>query len=68
MTVKSMGFIGGGRVTYFLLKRLKKSAVLPEKTIIADPDQKSSWRIKQIRSRSPGRTIGGDNHAKINFF
>lgn len=39
MTVKSVGFIGGGRVTCFLLKRLKKSAVLSEKIIIADPDQ-----------------------------
>jgi len=38
MAFKTMGFIGGGRVTAFLLTRLKERGVLPEKVVVADPN------------------------------
>ena len=38
MKNKTMGFIGGGRVTRFLLEALSHSHVVPEKILISDPD------------------------------
>ncbi|UCE04531.1 MAG: NAD(P)-binding domain-containing protein [bacterium] len=42
------GFIGGGRVTYFLLKALQQKNALPEKTIISDPDEVVLKKVQQI--------------------
>jgi len=44
----SFGFIGGGRVTYFLLKPLARKNALPEKVIVADPDEAVRKRIQGI--------------------
>ncbi|GAB4367810.1 MAG: pyrroline-5-carboxylate reductase [Calditrichia bacterium] len=38
MSSRSMGFIGGGRVTRFLLKRLHELQVLPGEIVISDPE------------------------------
>ena len=48
MNVKSMGFIGGGRVTRFLLTALKEKNALPEKIIVTDPNEAARNRIKAI--------------------
>jgi pyrroline-5-carboxylate reductase len=34
----SIGFIGGGRISYLLLERLKKADALPEKIVVTDPN------------------------------
>ncbi len=44
----SFGFIGGGRVTYFLLKALKQKNVLPERVIIADPNEAARAKVQEI--------------------
>jgi pyrroline-5-carboxylate reductase len=56
---QTFGFIGGGRVTYFLLTALSQKNALPEKVIIADPDEKARAKAKAI---SPERIqVVGDN-------
>ncbi len=52
MTFKSMGFIGGGRVTAFLLRRLKEVSALPDEVIVSDPDP---GRHSLISSMNPER-------------
>jgi pyrroline-5-carboxylate reductase len=44
----SFGFIGGGRVVYFLLKALQQKNALPGKIIIADPNEASAKKVKRI--------------------
>jgi pyrroline-5-carboxylate reductase len=55
----TFGFIGGGRVTYFLLKALQQKNALPEKAIIADPNEEV---LKKVQEISPEKIQGiGDN-------
>lgn len=51
----SFGFIGGGRVTYFLLKALKQKNALPKKVIIADPNEAVREKVQEF---SPDRIQG----------
>jgi pyrroline-5-carboxylate reductase len=44
----SLGFIGGGRVSYLLLEGLKKANSLPEKIIVSDPNSDRSEIFKSI--------------------
>lgn len=44
----TFGFVGGGRVTYFLLKALADKNALPEKIIVSDPDQAARARAQAI--------------------
>jgi pyrroline-5-carboxylate reductase len=44
----SLGFIGGGRVSYLLLEGLKKANSLPEKIIVSDPNSDRSKIFKSI--------------------
>lgn len=48
MKIKSIGFIGGGRVTQFLLQALKNGKALPETVIITDPDESVRNRAQMI--------------------
>ena len=48
----SLGFIGGGRVSYLLLEGLKRAGRLPEKIVVSDPD---SDRQKIFNSIDPGK-------------
>jgi pyrroline-5-carboxylate reductase len=48
MEIKSIGFIGGGRVTQFLLHALKNGKALPETVIITDPDESVRNRAQMI--------------------
>ena len=45
---QTFGFIGGGRVIYFLLKALSEKAALPEKVMISDPDETARARVQAI--------------------
>lgn len=42
------GFIGSGRVTYFLLHALSEKKGLPEKVMISDPDATARARVQAI--------------------
>jgi pyrroline-5-carboxylate reductase len=44
----SLGFIGGGRVSYLLLQGLKKADSLPEKIIVSDPNSDRKEIFKSI--------------------
>lgn len=44
----TFGFIGGGRVTSFLLKALQQKNILPGKTIISDPDEQVLKKAQKI--------------------
>ena len=46
----SLGFIGGGRVSYLLLEGLKRADSLPEKIIVSDPNSERSAVFKSIDS------------------
>lgn len=48
MKLQSFVFIGGGRITRLLLQALKQKNTLPEKVLVADPDEKMRTRIKAI--------------------
>jgi pyrroline-5-carboxylate reductase len=59
MNEKSLGFIGGGRITMILLSALKKCGVLPAQVVVSDinPDT-----LKSLQQRFPGiRTVAGGN-------
>lgn len=59
----SFGFIGGGRVTYFLLKALADRNALPEKIIVSDPNEVARARVQAI---SPQRIQAvQDNHLAV---
>lgn len=45
---QTLGFIGGGRVTYFLLKALQQKNSLPEKVIISDPNEEVLNKVQKI--------------------
>lgn len=44
----TLGFIGGGRVTAFLLRGLARSGSLPTRVIVADPDAAALGKIETI--------------------
>lgn len=59
---KNFGFIGGGRVTYFLLKALKDSNQLPRKIVVADPNEGARKKAQQISPESI-RSVGDNREA-----
>jgi len=48
MKTNTYSFIGGGRITRLLLQPLKQKNALPEKVIVADPDEEMRKRVKEI--------------------
>lgn len=46
----SLGFIGGGRVSYLLLEGLKKAERLPEKIIVSDPNSERNDIFRSINA------------------
>lgn len=56
----TFGFIGGGRVTYFLLKALADKNALPESIIVSNPDQAARARVQAISAERIQAV--GDNH------
>lgn len=48
MKIKSIGFIGGGRITQLLLVSLQQKDALPEKVLVSDPDEKMRAKVKVI--------------------
>jgi len=52
MKIKTLGFIGGGRVTRFLLEALGHSHTLPEKILVSDPNADT---LKTIAGAVPGK-------------
>ncbi len=45
---KTFGFIGGGRVTWMLLERLKRQSYLPAKILVNDPDNVALEKVISI--------------------
>ncbi len=52
---QSISFIGGGRITYLLLKALHKRNALPQKVIVSDPNPDV---LKKVESISPEVILG----------
>ncbi|MGM0490134.1 MAG: pyrroline-5-carboxylate reductase family protein, partial [Planctomycetota bacterium] len=50
MTVKSIGFIGGGRATQILIGGWAKSEKLPCEIVVSDPDESVLARLKENHS------------------
>ena len=48
MKTKSFGFIGGGRIARFLLHALKQKDGLPEKVVVADPNEDAKQQVAAI--------------------
>jgi len=48
MKTQSIGFIGGGRITRLLLQALKQKNALPEKVLVADPDENMKQLVQKI--------------------
>ena len=48
MTITSVGFIGGGRVTQFLLNALQTKNNLPDRIVVSDPDKDMQDKVKSI--------------------
>jgi pyrroline-5-carboxylate reductase len=48
MAYSSFGFIGGGRITWLLLKALATKGKLPASVIIADPDEPVRTKVQAI--------------------
>lgn len=46
--MKSYGFIGGGRITQLLLKRLDERNALPQYVIVSDPNSENLFKIQAI--------------------
>lgn len=51
MKANSFGFIGGGRVTRFLLQALKDKNALPEKVLVSDPSEAMRKQVQAIDSK-----------------
>ncbi len=48
MEIKSLGFIGGGRITRLLLQALKQKNALPGKVVVADPNEEMRKQVAAI--------------------
>jgi len=59
---QTIGFIGGGRVTEFLLTRLKNRNALPERVLVSDPDES---RLRKIPTIDPDiiQTVNSNREA-----
>lgn len=59
MNEKSLGFIGGGRITMILLTALEKSGTLPVQVVVSDTNEDV---LKSLREQFPSiRTVTGGN-------
>lgn len=59
MKGKSLGFIGGGRITMILLSALEKSRSLPTQVVVSDMNADT---LRALQQRFPGiRTVTGGN-------
>ncbi|MDZ7291860.1 MAG: NAD(P)-binding domain-containing protein [candidate division KSB1 bacterium] len=47
-TFSTISFIGGGRVTWFLLQALKTKQALPKKIIVTDPSEAALAKVRSI--------------------
>ena len=47
MTIRSMGFIGGGRITRLLLQALKQKNALPAKVLVSDPSEDMKKQVQR---------------------
>ncbi len=47
-TFSTIGFIGGGRVTWLLLQALKEKQALPKKIIVTDPNEAALAKVRSI--------------------
>jgi pyrroline-5-carboxylate reductase len=52
MNAYTFGFIGGGRITYLLLKRLSDANSLPDEILVSDPNDEVLKKIRSISSHS----------------
>jgi pyrroline-5-carboxylate reductase len=59
---KQIGFIGGGRVTEFLLSRLESNKALPEEVLISDPNV---TRREKIGAIVPETILISDSNCKV---
>jgi len=48
MKTKSLGFIGGGRITRLLLQALRQKNALPGKVLVADPNENMKKQVQAI--------------------
>lgn len=59
MSDKTIGFVGGGRITRILLKGWAKAGKLPAQIVVSDPDSKS---LRRLTDDFPAvRAAGADN-------
>ena len=59
MSEKTIGFIGGGRITRILLGGWAKAGKLPSEIAVSDPDAES---LSRLSGEFPSvQTAGGDN-------
>jgi pyrroline-5-carboxylate reductase len=59
MTERSMGFIGGGRITMILLSALEKDRALPAQVVVSDMNEDA---LKSLRQQFPSiRTVRDGN-------
>ena len=61
----TFGFIGGGRVTYFLLNALQQKNMLPKKIIVADPSEEVRNKIERIAPKKITAVIENKNAAEM---
>ena len=63
MSAKTIGFIGGGRITRVFLGGWRKAAAMPAKVVVSDIDAQALARIKE--SVGEGAIICNDNAAAM---
>lgn len=61
MTAKSLGFVGGGRITRIFLEGWKRAGKLPDKVVVSDCNAET---LSKLKSRFPGlETASGNSGA-----
>ena len=58
MINRTVGFIGGGRITGVILDGLKRAGALPAAIVVSDP---ATDVLAKLKERHPGITVTHDN-------
>ncbi len=63
MAIKSVGFVGGGRVARILLGGWAKSESLPSEIVVSDPDERVLERLTESHPQIAVATNGNERAA-----